>query len=116
MNGDDITRHNTSLPWFPKEMNIFRRVQCLLGYHNPETRQSTRYGPEHLNKKRKQPLPLRDQCARCFTLLTLIVFLGALPGCRKFPVQVEQPEIELPDTDPPCDPSKPPSHPNGCKS
>lgn len=62
MDGDDITRQNSSMPWFPKDMPLWRRVQCLLGYHKRETRQT---GPSH-----KYPgMKLRHQCGRCHALL-----------------------------------------------
>ncbi len=67
MNGDDITQRNDSMPWYPAEMNLFRRAQCLLGYHKREKRQTFRFGSE----TRKEPMQLRDQCGRCHTLLGL---------------------------------------------
>lgn len=80
MDGDDITRRNESMPWFPKEMPIWRRVQCLLGYHKRETRQSAKghyYGFQTEEGERRgifgihddTPMKLRDQCGRCHTLL-----------------------------------------------
>jgi hypothetical protein len=62
MNGDDITRRNESMPWFPEGMPFWQRVTCLFGYHKRETRKT---GPSH-----KFPgMKLRDQCGRCHTLL-----------------------------------------------
>lgn len=69
-NGDDITRRNQSMPWWPKEMPLWQRVTCLFGYHKRETRQTAkghRYGDGTLHDDR--PMKLRDQCGRCFTLL-----------------------------------------------
>lgn len=79
MNGDDITAHNNSMPWFPDEMPFWQRVLCLFGYHKWETRQSAPghcYGFQTEEGKRKgvfglhdeNPLKLRDQCGRCLTL------------------------------------------------
>lgn len=64
---DDIEWSNQSLPWFPKEMNIIQKIMCLFGYHKWEKRESKFESPFYL-KKRKKPLPLRDQCKRCYTL------------------------------------------------
>lgn len=62
MNGDDITNHNHSMPWFPEHMRWWERVLCVLGYHKAETRKT---GPDH-----KYPgMTLRDQCGRCGALL-----------------------------------------------
>ncbi|HEX8615652.1 MAG TPA: hypothetical protein VF800_30590 [Telluria sp.] len=80
MDGDDITRHNESMPQFPDELPIWRRVQCLLGYHKRETRQSAKghcYGFQTEEGERRgifgihdeRPMKLRHQCGRCHTLL-----------------------------------------------
>lgn len=80
MDGDDITKHNESMPRFPAGLPLWRRVQCLLGYHKRETRQSAKghcYGFETDESKRRgifgihdeKPMKLRDQCGRCNTLL-----------------------------------------------
>lgn len=62
MDGDDIKQCNESMPWYPKGMPVWRRVQCLLGYHKRETRKT---GPSH-----KYPgMKGRDQCGRCHALL-----------------------------------------------
>jgi len=62
MDGDEIMRRNESMPHFPDEMPIWRRVQCLLGYHKRETRKT---GPNH-----KFPgMKLRHQCGRCHALM-----------------------------------------------
>ena len=68
MNGDDITWSNSSMPYFPKEMGLFKRIRCLLGYHKKETRQTIKAGLNGL-EMRKEPMKLRDQCGRCGTLL-----------------------------------------------
>lgn len=80
MNGDDIRGANTSMPWFPDGMPLWQRVLCLHGYHKRETRQSAKghcYGFQTEEGKRRgifgihdeEPMKLRDQCARCRTLL-----------------------------------------------
>ena len=80
MDGDDIKHRNDSMPWFPKGMPIWRRVQCLLGYHKRETRQSAKghcYGVQTDEGKRRgifgihddTPMKLRSQCGRCHALL-----------------------------------------------
>lgn len=62
MNGDDITRNNQSLPWWPKGMPLWQKVLCLFGYHKRETRKT--------GAMKKYPgMKLRDQCGRCHTLL-----------------------------------------------
>lgn len=79
MNGDDITSSNNTMPYFPKEMSLYRRICCLLGYHKWETRQTAkghRYGYETEEGKRKgiyglhdeTPMKLRNQCVHCGTL------------------------------------------------
>ncbi len=80
MNGDPITQQNDSLPEWPDGMPLWQRVLCLFGYHKRETRQTEPghcYGFETEEGKRKgkfglhdeTPMKLRDQCARCHTLL-----------------------------------------------
>lgn len=80
MDGDDITRHNDSMPCYPHGMPLWQRVLCLLGYHKPETRQTAPghcYGLQTKEGARKgvfglhdeSPMKLRDQCGRCDTLL-----------------------------------------------
>ncbi len=65
---DDIEWSNQSLPYFPKEMNIFQKVLCLFGNHKWEKRESKYIGTGFLREKRKYPLTLREQCVRCKTL------------------------------------------------
>lgn len=80
MNGDDIKSDNSSMPRYPKDMPLWQRVLCLLGYHKSETRQSAKghcYGIETEEGKRKGvfglhdeiPMKLRNQCGRCNSLL-----------------------------------------------
>jgi len=80
MNGDDIKSRNESMPNFPAGMPIWRRIQCVLGYHRSETRQSAKghcYGVQTEEGKRRgifgihdeSPMKLRDQCGRCGKLL-----------------------------------------------
>lgn len=64
---DDIEGSNSSLPWFPDEMNIFQKIMCLFGYHKWEKRESKYKGFGKL-EKREHPLKLRDQCKRCESL------------------------------------------------
>ena len=66
MDGQEITQHNNSMPWFPDSMNFFERIWCLLGYHKRETRQTFEYA----GKTHDQAMQLRDQCGRCHTLLS----------------------------------------------
>lgn len=62
MDGDDITWRNESMPTFPKDMRLWERVMCVLGYHKREKRQTS--------KGHKFPgAKLRDQCGRCGALL-----------------------------------------------
>lgn len=79
MNGDDISRINDSLPWWPKGMPLWQKIMCLLGYHKWETRQSEKghcYGFETEEGKRngkcglhdESPMKLRDRCCRCESL------------------------------------------------
>ena len=58
-NGDDITWHNESLPWFPEEMTLWQRICCLLGYHVWETRQTN--CRDIIGFKTKEVLKLRNQ-------------------------------------------------------
>jgi hypothetical protein len=80
MDGNDITRHNTTMPVFPKGMNLWERILCVLGYHKRETRQTAKghcYGFQTDEGERRgifgihdeKPMKLRDQCGRCHTLL-----------------------------------------------
>lgn len=79
MSGDDITRSNDSLPWWPEGTPFWQKVLCLFGHHKWETRQTSKghcYGFETEEGKRKgkfglhdeSPMKLRDQCVRCLTL------------------------------------------------
>jgi hypothetical protein len=62
MDGDDITRHNQSMPSYPKGMPLWQRILCVLGYHKREKR--------YTGKDHKFPgMTLRDQCGRCHQLL-----------------------------------------------
>lgn len=70
MDGDDIKFHNVSMPYFPKEMPLWQRVLCVLGYHKREMRQTAkghRFGNGTLHDDK--PMRLRDQCGRCNALL-----------------------------------------------
>ncbi len=54
----DITWSNSSMPYWPKGMNLLQKILCLFGYHRWEPRAA---GPED-----KYPgMKLRDQCGRC---------------------------------------------------
>jgi len=50
---DEISPVNESMPWFPKEMTLFGKIRCPLGYH----------------KREKRAHGYRDQCGRCWRLL-----------------------------------------------
>lgn len=80
MDGDDIGYMNGTMPHYPKDMPLWQRITCLLGYHKKETRQTAPghcYGFETEEGKRKgirglhdkTPMKLRDQCGRCGVLL-----------------------------------------------
>ena len=57
----DIKGINTSMPYWPKDMNLFQKILCLFGHHRWESRAT---GAMH-----KYPgMKLRDQCGRCGTL------------------------------------------------
>ncbi len=57
----NITWKNSSMPYWPKGMNLFQKILCLFGYHHWEKRAT---GFTH-----KYPgMKLREQCGRCGTL------------------------------------------------
>ena len=79
MHGDDVTKVNQSMPWFPDGMPLWQRVLCLLGYHRWERRQTAKghcYGVQTEEGERKgvfglhdeTPMQLTDQCGRCGAL------------------------------------------------
>lgn len=66
--GDDIVRHNDTMPVFRSGTPFWQRVLCVLGYHKREVR---RAAPDHRGGGGiwLGGMRLRDQCGRCDALL-----------------------------------------------
>ena len=66
MDYDDIIQRNDSMPYYPKEMSLWQRILCILGYHKAEKRMAKNH---RIGNGEIIDLPLRDQCSRCHALL-----------------------------------------------